>query len=391
VSYNHLVRLRTQRKLIYFAGCLRRDRKDPCTHSSPRVRYKPSSHLRGENYASLCSTLLLESQPSESIPHLRANLTGVKTPTANFLAAHAAKETIDQPKVQGRRPDGHHAKLQPDGNPPCLNRRPLWRVCSAHRQNCRSWATAAGGANTQPLLGSLTCWWGPPSSWSSPLPKPGQPPPHMGRPGPRPPSCSTTPHQIRRTARRPSPNTTASTSAGRSLQEPRSGPHESPRLELERRRRCTMHHVEANMPEISPAAARSAAGDSISKGPRSLPRVHRSEAALPFLSSHGGGRVRHFGGVCGATLLFSAGHGGEGEKLSATCSSFSILEGGCCQCGFSLQSVVASLLPSFGHHGSAPVRWGLCRCFGMEGLVLWNSSLTAYQRLDPSSLGTLWM
>jgi hypothetical protein len=31
--------------------------KDPCTHSSPRVRYKPSSHLRGENQASLCSTL----------------------------------------------------------------------------------------------------------------------------------------------------------------------------------------------------------------------------------------------------------------------------------------------------------------------------------------------
>jgi hypothetical protein len=57
VSDNHLVRLRTQSKFIYFAGCLKKDRKSPCTHSSPRVRYKPSSHLRGENCASLCSTL----------------------------------------------------------------------------------------------------------------------------------------------------------------------------------------------------------------------------------------------------------------------------------------------------------------------------------------------
>jgi hypothetical protein len=57
VSDNHLVRLRTQSKFIYFAGCLKKDMKDPCTHSSPRVRYKPSSHLRGENCASLCSTL----------------------------------------------------------------------------------------------------------------------------------------------------------------------------------------------------------------------------------------------------------------------------------------------------------------------------------------------
>jgi hypothetical protein len=31
--------------------------KDPYIHSSPRVRYKPSSHLRGENQASLCSAL----------------------------------------------------------------------------------------------------------------------------------------------------------------------------------------------------------------------------------------------------------------------------------------------------------------------------------------------
>jgi hypothetical protein len=31
--------------------------KDPCTHSSPRVWYKHSSHLRGENQASLCSAL----------------------------------------------------------------------------------------------------------------------------------------------------------------------------------------------------------------------------------------------------------------------------------------------------------------------------------------------
>jgi hypothetical protein len=57
VSDNHLVRLRTQRKFIYFPGSLKKDRKDPCTHSSPRVRYKPSSHLHGENCASLCSTL----------------------------------------------------------------------------------------------------------------------------------------------------------------------------------------------------------------------------------------------------------------------------------------------------------------------------------------------
>jgi hypothetical protein len=57
VSNNHLVRLRTQSKFIYFAGCLKNERKDPCTHSSPRVLYKPSSHLHGENCASLCSTL----------------------------------------------------------------------------------------------------------------------------------------------------------------------------------------------------------------------------------------------------------------------------------------------------------------------------------------------
>jgi hypothetical protein len=30
---------------------------DPYTHSSPRVRYKPLSHLHGENQASLCSAL----------------------------------------------------------------------------------------------------------------------------------------------------------------------------------------------------------------------------------------------------------------------------------------------------------------------------------------------
>jgi hypothetical protein len=40
--------------LFYLAGFLKRDRKDPCTHSSPRVWYKPLSHLRGENQASLC-------------------------------------------------------------------------------------------------------------------------------------------------------------------------------------------------------------------------------------------------------------------------------------------------------------------------------------------------
>jgi hypothetical protein len=70
VSDNHLVRLRTQRKFIYFAGCLKKDRKSPCTNSSPRVWYKPSSHLRGENCASMCSTLLLESHPSGSIKHI---------------------------------------------------------------------------------------------------------------------------------------------------------------------------------------------------------------------------------------------------------------------------------------------------------------------------------
>jgi hypothetical protein len=57
VPDNHLVRLRTQSKFIYFAGCLKKDRKSPFTHSSLRVRYKPSSHLRGENCTSLCSTL----------------------------------------------------------------------------------------------------------------------------------------------------------------------------------------------------------------------------------------------------------------------------------------------------------------------------------------------
>jgi hypothetical protein len=31
--------------------------------------------------------------------HLRADLTGVKMPTANFLVAHAAEETVDHPKV----------------------------------------------------------------------------------------------------------------------------------------------------------------------------------------------------------------------------------------------------------------------------------------------------
>jgi hypothetical protein len=57
VSDNNLVRLRTQSKFIYFAGCLKKDRKGPCTHSSPRVQYKTLSHLHGENCASLCSTL----------------------------------------------------------------------------------------------------------------------------------------------------------------------------------------------------------------------------------------------------------------------------------------------------------------------------------------------
>jgi presenilin-like A22 family membrane protease len=37
VSDNHLVRLRIQSKFIYFAGCLKKDMKSPCTHSSPRV------------------------------------------------------------------------------------------------------------------------------------------------------------------------------------------------------------------------------------------------------------------------------------------------------------------------------------------------------------------
>jgi hypothetical protein len=31
--------------------------KDPYTHHSSRVRYKPSSHLRGKNQAFLCSAL----------------------------------------------------------------------------------------------------------------------------------------------------------------------------------------------------------------------------------------------------------------------------------------------------------------------------------------------
>jgi hypothetical protein len=51
---NHLVRLRAQSNLFYFTGCQKRDRKDPFTHSSLRVRYKPSSHLHGENQAFLC-------------------------------------------------------------------------------------------------------------------------------------------------------------------------------------------------------------------------------------------------------------------------------------------------------------------------------------------------
>jgi hypothetical protein len=46
-----------QSKFIYFAGCLKRGWKSPCTHSSPRVQYKPSSHLCGENCTSMCSTL----------------------------------------------------------------------------------------------------------------------------------------------------------------------------------------------------------------------------------------------------------------------------------------------------------------------------------------------
>jgi hypothetical protein len=68
VPDNHLVRLRTQRKFIYFAGCLKRDRKSPCTNSSSRVRYKPSSQLHGGKLRfPVLNTLLLESQPSGNI------------------------------------------------------------------------------------------------------------------------------------------------------------------------------------------------------------------------------------------------------------------------------------------------------------------------------------
>jgi hypothetical protein len=55
-------------KQIYLpCRLLEEGQEGPCTHSSPRVRYKPSSHLRGGNSSfPMLSTLHLESQPSKA-------------------------------------------------------------------------------------------------------------------------------------------------------------------------------------------------------------------------------------------------------------------------------------------------------------------------------------